>query len=51
MKNVTKMRIIHSVDSNAEKEYIKTFFNYIGLIVYDETTRKALQRKLDKWKS
>lgn len=34
------MRIIHSVDSNAEKEYIKTFFNYVGLLVYDETIFK-----------
>ena len=40
MKNITKMRIIHSVDSNAEKEYIKTFFNYVGLLVYDETIFK-----------
>lgn len=36
MQNITKMRIIHSAEFNAEKEYLKTFFDYIGLLVYDE---------------
>lgn len=36
MSSYTKMRIIHDVTSNAEKEYLKTFFNYIGIVVYDE---------------
>lgn len=30
------MRIIHSINSKAEAEYLNTFFKYIGLLVYDE---------------
>lgn len=36
MKNINKMRIIYPAEFNAEKEYLKTFFDYIGILVYDE---------------
>ena len=36
MKNITKMRIIHTEEYNAEAEYLKTFFEFIGILVYDE---------------
>ena len=34
--HITKMRIIHTAEYNAEAEYIKTFFEFIGILVYDE---------------
>ena len=36
MKNINKMLIIHTEEYNAEAEYIKTFFEFIGILVYDE---------------
>lgn len=36
MKLITKMRIIHTIENSPEAEYLKTFFEYIGIMVHDE---------------
>lgn len=36
MKQITKMRIIHTLETSPEAEYLKTFFEYIGIMVHDE---------------
>lgn len=47
MQNITKMRIIYSAEFNAEKEYLKTFFDYIGILVHDEKILNS--QLLDVW--
>ena len=36
MADITKMRIIHTNEDSAIALYIKEFFEYIGILVYDE---------------
>lgn len=50
MQNITKMRIIHSVFKTPEVEYIKCFFNSIGLLISDEMIEKNNDstKKLEK---
>lgn len=50
MQNITKMRIIHSVFKTPEVEYIKCFFNSIGLLISDEMTEEYndCSKKLEK---
>ena len=53
MRNITKMRIIHSVFNTPEVEYIKCFFNSIGLLISDKIVaeysdcNKELKKKND----
>ena len=40
MKNTTMMSIIYKPEDTPIKEYLKSFFSYIGLVVYDEKIYK-----------